>query len=397
MAWSYLDEEGARRHAGRLDAEAADGRLRGPLHGVPIGVKDVFHVAGMPTTVGAAEFAHSTPDSDALCVARLRAAGAVIVGKTTTTEMAYFEPSATRNPWNTGHTPGGSSSGSAAAVAAQMVPAALGSQTIGSVLRPAAFCGVIGYKGTHGLVPGDGVVPLAGLSLDHVGTFGRTVRDVELLMGIMAGRPLIAPDVWQPRFSIAPELLDRAEPAVADAVAGAAARFEEAGAIVTQVGLPESFAAIHDAGQAILAGEFSTSQAGLFRQHAASYRQRTRDLIESGLSQRTHEYVAAQITRAALQEEMRPILQEFGSLLLPSAPGTAPAGLDYTGDPWFCAPWSSIGYPAISLPNGTDAQGLPHAVQVVGLGGADASLLALARWCEEALDPIAFPGQIPTH
>ena len=189
-AWSYIDDAGARATARERDAEARAGRLRGPLHGVPVGVKDVIDVAGMTTTAGAARFAHTEPTEDATCVARLRAAGAVIVGKTTTTELAYFEPSPTRNPCNPAHTPGGSSSGSAAAVGAGMVPVSLGTQTIGSVLRPAAYCGVVGFKGTHGIVPGDGIVPLAALSLDHVGVLARSVEDVGLVFGLLADAPV---------------------------------------------------------------------------------------------------------------------------------------------------------------------------------------------------------------
>ncbi len=166
-AWTYVDEAGARAVARERLAEARAGRLRGPLHGVPVGVKDIFHVAGMPTTAGARPWAHTKPAEDAASVALLRAAGAIILGKTQTTEFAYRDPAPTKNPWKDGHTPGGSSAGSAAAVAARMVPLALGSQTVGSVLRPAAYCGVVGFKGTHGLVPLDGVIPLA-WSLDHV-------------------------------------------------------------------------------------------------------------------------------------------------------------------------------------------------------------------------------------
>jgi len=384
-AWAHVDEAGARATARKCDDEARAGSLRGPLHGVPVGVKDVIDVAGMTTTAGAAAFAHTEPTGDATCVARLRAAGAVIVGKTTTTELAYFEPSPTRNPCNPAHTPGGSSSGSAAAVGARMVPVALGTQTIGSVLRPAAYCGVVGFKGTHGLVPGDGVVPLAALSLDHVGVLARSVEDVGLVFGLLADAPVEQIEPRAPRIAVARELLERAEADVAERVWAAAERLGDAGATVTEITLPQSFAAIHDAGQAVLAGEFATFQSALYRAHADEYRPRTRGLIEEGLAQHTHEYVRAQQARARFRAEIVPLLEDAGALLTPSAAGTAPAGLDFTGDPWFCAPWSSIGAPAISLPNGIGADSLPHAIQLVGPTGSDGELLGLAGWCERVL------------
>src|SRR5215831_15459617 len=188
LAWAHVDAAGARAIARERESEARGGRVRGPLHGVPVGVKDIFDVAGMPTTGGARAFAHTQPTADAAAVARIRAAGAIVLGKTVTTEFAYRDPVPTRNPWNHGHTPGGSSAGSAAAVAARMAPLGLGSQTVGSVLRPAAYCGVVGFKGTHGLVPVGGVIPLA-WSLDHVGVLTRSVADAALGAGARAARP----------------------------------------------------------------------------------------------------------------------------------------------------------------------------------------------------------------
>ena len=388
-AWAHIDEAGARAAARERDAEARAGTLRGPLHGVPVGVKDVIDVAGMTTTAGAGRFAHTEPTEDATCVARLRAAGAVIVGKTTTTELAYFEPSPTRNPCNPAHTPGGSSSGSAAAVGAGMVPVSLGTQTIGSVLRPAAYCGVVGFKGTHGIVPGDGIVPLAALSLDHVGVLARSVEDVGLVFGLLADAPVAPVEPRAPRIAVARELLERAEPEVTERAAAAVERLGDAGATITEIALPESFAAIHDAGQSVLAGEFATFQSALYREHAEEYRPRTRGLIEEGLAQHTLEYVRAQQARARFRADITPLLERGGALLTPTAAGTAPAGLDFTGDPWFCAPWSSIGAPALSLPNGVDADGLPHAIQLVGPTGGDSELLGLAGWCEGVLDPVS--------
>ena len=383
-AWAHVDEAGARAVARERHAEARAGRFRGPLHGVPVGIKDIFHVAGMTTTCGAAPAFHVSATEDATAVARLRAAGAIILGKAHTTEFAYFEPAPTRNPWNTAHTPGGSSSGAAAAVAARMTPLALGTQTVGSVLRPAAYCGVVGFKGTHGLIPTEGVVPLA-WSLDHVGVFARAVADVALTASVLAGRPLTGPEPRPPRLALAPELVDRAAPDTAAEVRAAAARFARAGATVDEVKLPASFAGVHAAGRTVLEAEASAYHEPLHQAHAAAYRPRTRELIESGLARPAVAYVRAQRARLAFREEVMPLLAGHDALLSPTAPAPAPEGMA-TGDPWFCAPWSFAGVPACSLPSGVSAPGLPHAVQLVAAAERDAELLAVAAWCERVLD-----------
>ncbi len=278
LAWVHVDEAGARKAAREREAEAREKKFRGPLHGVPVAIKDIIDVAAMPTTCGAAAFAHRQPAEDAACIARLRAVGAIILGKVATTEFAYFEPAATRNPWNTAHTPGGSSSGSAASVAARMVPLALGSQTVGSVLRPAAYCGVVGFKGTFAAIPTDGVNPLA-QSLDHVGIFAREVADIRLAFAILSGSAL-RQSALPPHFALAPELIERASAEVAASVRAAADRLAAAGATVSEIALPKSFAGIHAAGRAVMEGEFAASQEALHRDHAADYRPRTRALIE---------------------------------------------------------------------------------------------------------------------
>jgi aspartyl-tRNA(Asn)/glutamyl-tRNA(Gln) amidotransferase subunit A len=355
-AWASLDEAGARAIARERTEEARADRRRGPLHGIPVAIKDIFHVAGMTTTCGAAPAFHSTPTADAASVARLRAAGAVVLGKAHTTEFAYFEPGPTRNPWNPAHTPGGSSSGSAAAVGARMVPLALGTQTVGSVLRPAAYCGVVGFKGTYDLIPTDGVVPLA-WSLDHVGIFARRVADVALAADVLAARPLGVPAPRPPRLALVPELLERATPEVASLIRATADRFASAGATVREVALPASFAGVHAAGRAVLEVE------------AAGY----------------HE----QRARHAFRRDVTPLLAEHDALLSPTAPSPAPEGLAATGDPWFCAPWSFAGVPAISLPIGVSSLGLPHAIQLVAAAGHDAKILAVAAWCERV---VGFEG-----
>jgi aspartyl-tRNA(Asn)/glutamyl-tRNA(Gln) amidotransferase subunit A len=391
-AWVHVDEAGALAAARAREAEARAGRITGPLHGVPVGIKDIFHVSGMVTTCGAGPFAHQRPAEDATSVARLRAAGAIILGKAATTEFAYFEPAATGNPWKPTHTPGGSSSGSAAAVAARMVPLALGSQTVGSVLRPAAYCGVVGFKGTHGLVPTDGVIPLA-WSLDHVGIFARSVADVSLTLGVLARRAFAGTAPSAPRLALVAELLDGATPETASRVRAAAEAFARAGAVVSEVTLPASFAEIHAAGQTVLRGEVAAYHEALFRAHEAEYRPRTRALIAEGLALPAPAYVRAQHARDRFRADMLPQLASFDALLSPTAPSVAPEGLASTGDPWHCAPWSFIGTPAISLPIGVGGHGLPHAVQLIGLPDEDARLLAIARWCEAVLGPGAAPPE----
>ena len=387
MAWAHLDADGARAAARAQDA----GTARGVLRGVPIGVKDIFHVQGMPTTAGSRPFAHSRPASDATSVARLRAAGAVILGKTHTTEFAFRDPAPTRNPWNPRHTPGGSSSGSAAAVAARMVPAALGTQTVGSVLRPAAYCGVVGFKPTHGLVPADGVIPLA-WSLDHVGVFARSVLDVALVLGVLTGRGLDPVPVGALRLALAPELLERATPEMATHVRGLADRFAAAGAKVTEVKLPAEFATLHAAGQRVLEVEAAAYHRDAFAQHEKDYGKNLAEMIRIGLGHSAVDYVAANRARLAFRDAVMPLLSAHDALISPTAPATPPEGLGFTGDASLCAPWSSAGVPSISLPSGvSDVSRLPLAVQLTQAAGADARLLGVAAWCERVLGAMPAP------
>jgi aspartyl-tRNA(Asn)/glutamyl-tRNA(Gln) amidotransferase subunit A len=383
QAWAHVDAQGALAAAHELAREAKGARLRGPLHGVPIGAKDIFHVAGMPTTAGAGAFTHSNPTTDAASIALMRAAGAIVLGKTHTTQFAYRDPAPTKNPWKAGHTPGGSSAGSAAAVAARMVPLALGSQTVGSVLRPAAYCGVVGVKPTHGLIPVAGVIPLA-WSLDHVGVFGRSVADAALALGVLARRNLAPGPARAPRLALAPELLSHASPEVADHVQVVARAFTRAGASVVEVKLPASFGELHAAGRVVLESEAATYHARDFGAHAADYGPEIRRGIEAGLKISATAYLAANRLRLAFRDEVMPLLNAHDALLSPTAPAPAP-DLSTTGDAWHCAPWSYAGVPSASLPSGLASSGLPLAIQLVQAAGAEARLLAVAAWCEREL------------
>jgi aspartyl-tRNA(Asn)/glutamyl-tRNA(Gln) amidotransferase subunit A len=390
QAWAHVDADGALAAARERDAETRAGRVRGPLHGVPLGIKDIFDVAGLPTTAGARAFAHTLPTRDSGAVARLRAAGAIVLGKTHTTQFAYRDPSPTRNPWNPAHTPGGSSSGSAAAVAARMVPGAIGSQTVGSILRPGAFCGVVGLKGPHGLVPLDGVVPLA-WSLDHAGPFARSVPDATLMLAVLAERVLEPLDVQSPRLVVGRQLFERAEPDLRrhlDAVVG---RLTDAGARVTELTLPAAYAEIHAAGQVVLEAEAATYHEATFTKYAADYGPGMAEMVARGLRRPAIEYVAANRARLAFRDAMIPLLEAQDALLSPTAPGPAPAGLGWTGDASLCAPWTSAGVPSITLPTGLDAGGLPLALQLVQAPSGLARLLGVAAWCERVLGFSARP------
>ena len=391
QAWAHVDEAGARAEALTLEAEARSGRCRGPLHGVPVGIKDIIHVAGMPTTAGARPWAHTRPTTDAPVVTRLRAAGAIILGKTHTTQFAYRDPAPTRNPWNLEHTPGGSSAGSGAAVAARMVPVALGTQTVGSILRPAGYCGVVGFKATHDLTPADAVIPLA-WSLDHVGVLTRSVDDAALALGVLAGRELTVTPHGAPTIALAPQLLARAEPDNAAQIRATAEALARAGARVVEVELPPSFARIHDVGRMVLEAETAAYHAADFAEHADEYGPGIRAAVEAGLRHSAVAYIKANRARLEFRDAVMPILERHDVLLTPTAPGPAPAGLTSTGDAWFCAPWSSSGVPAITLPSGVAPSGLPYAVQLVAAAGREASLLGVAAWCEGVLRFSAVPA-----
>ncbi|MGH7310186.1 MAG: amidase [Candidatus Rokuibacteriota bacterium] len=389
-AWVHLDEAGALDRAREREAQARAGQLVGPLHGVPVGIKDIIDVAGMPTTFGARAWAHRRAATDATCVARLRAAGAIILGKTVTTEFAYRDPSPTRNPWNRGHTPGGSSAGSGAAVGSRMVPLALGSQTVGSVLRPAAYCGVAGFKGTHGLVPVDGVVPLA-WSLDHVGVFARSVSDVALALGVLIDRELELVAVPRPRLAWAPSALATAAPDMVAHVRAATDRFAAAGAEIVAVTLPPSYAAGREASAIVLEVEAAAYHEEFFAAHEGDYGPEMGALVQAGLKRGATEYARANRRRLAFRDEIMPLLAAHDALIMPTAPSPAPAGLASTGDGSFCAPWSNAGVPAITLPSGLSPSGLPYAVQLVQAAGASSRLLAVAAWCERVLNFTARP------
>jgi Asp-tRNA(Asn)/Glu-tRNA(Gln) amidotransferase A subunit family amidase len=383
-AWAFVAPDAALAEARARDADLLAGRPIRPLHGIPVGIKDIIDVAGMPTTAGAQAFAHSQPMRDAALVARLRAMGAVIVGKTVATPFAYRDPAQTRNPWALEHTPGGSSSGSAAAVAAGHVPVGIGTQTIGSILRPAAFCGVVGLKGDHGDVPMDGVFPLAP-SLDHVGVLASRVLDAAIVQRALTDRPVVVRESDAPRFAAPSELLELAEPGSRRHLDRLLTRLAEAGATIVREPLPVPIDEVLRAGLTVLEAEAAAQHRELFASHADEYAPNIRRLVETGLTRTPEDLVSANRIRSAFRAAVAPWLAGFDAVLSPVAPGPAPLLGAGTGDPTLCGPWSYAGVPAISIPTGLDEDGLPLAMQLVGAPSSLDRLTGAATWCERVV------------
>ncbi len=369
-------------------AEPAPVVVTGLLAGLPIGVKDVIDTADMPTESGTAVHRGRRPSEDAASVVLLRRAGATVLGKTVTTELASFSPGPTGNPHAPGHTPGGSSSGSAAAVAAGMVPAALGTQTAGSVVRPATFCGVAGYAATRGELPMRGVQPLAP-GLDTLGAFAREVADLALVRAALLDAPVARPAApVAPRLAVweAPELeapMRAALRAAVGTLVGAGAQIErpDLGAIVAEL------ASLHE-----LVMRFEVAR-------TLAWEDDRRDLlsdhlvreIDAGLAVAVPELHAARERIEELRAKLDGVLASCDAVLAAGAAGPAPAGLEATGSPAQSRPWHLLGLPAVALPTGVDPAGLPLGVQLVGRRWADDALLALGSWAEAALPRAVRP------
>lgn len=399
QAWVHLDRAGARATAQQRADEVARGILHGPLHGVPFGAKDIFYTAGLPTEAGSKVLAGFVPAYDATSVARLKDAGAVLVGKLHTTEFATYDPAPTRNPWNLACTPGGSSSGSAAAVAARMVPLALGTQTIGSNVRPAAYCGLVGLKPTFGRISTRGVIPLT-YTQDHVGLMARSVEDIALGLLAVAGHDPEDPSSSRqpvpdylaaltrrrpPRVGLVREFfLERATAEVARVITETADRLARAGATIEEVKLPPSFRAVHAAAHLIMRSDTASIHAELYAQKADLYRPAIRSAIEMGMLLTGDLYVRSLRIRRQFRRELAPLLARYDVLLTPTTPAPAPEGMA-TGDPLFQVPWSLSGLPSITVPCGLAASGLPLGIQLVSAAFTELALLAAAAWCEDVL------------
>ena len=376
-AWCALDAESALATARSLDARGA----LGLLGGLPLGVKDIIATAGLPTRYGSPIYEDFRPDADAYCVARAREAGAVVLGKTVTTEFAYFSPGPTVNPRRPGHTPGGSSSGSAAAVADGMVPLAFGTQTAGSLIRPASFCGVFALKPGHGSVRLDGIKPFAP-SLDTLGWLARSAEDLELMRCAMAGivfEPLALQDARALRIGVC----RTHEWASADA--GGAAAFEQAvrclaaaGAGLRELELPASTAGLLEAQKTVMAFEAARQLDAEWRRHPGQLSDALKALLQAGRACTETAYRHACDQAEQGRRLVRGSMQDFDALLVPAAPGEAPAGLSATGDPVFNRVWTLLGLPCVNVPGLRGPQGLPIGVQLVGHPGRERELLKAA-------------------
>jgi aspartyl-tRNA(Asn)/glutamyl-tRNA(Gln) amidotransferase subunit A len=404
-AWVQVCEHEALEEARLCDKETRTGRWRGDLHGIPIGVKDIIHVKGMWTRAGCSVYEAHVAESDASAVYRLRKAGAILLGKTETTPFANNDPTITRNPWNQEHTPGGSSSGSGAAVADRMCLAALGTQTGGSVLRPAAYNGIVGFKPTYGYISVEGVIPVS-WSMDHIGVLARCVEDAGILsrlmrddhplpyapMAAIAKSPLKRAPGTPPRLGSILEYFEtQVSPEALNHFSFVRDKFKQAGADVVDVRLPKSFNYEAIAHPIILQAELSSYHQTLFESHQGQYPPNIRARIEKGMKILALQYIEALHQRIAFQKEMFDLLESVDAVFMPTADSTAPMGLTFTGSHAFCRPWTFSGFPSISIPSGLDNQGLPFAVQLASQPMTDDNLIEVARWCEQVLAFIHSP------
>jgi Asp-tRNA(Asn)/Glu-tRNA(Gln) amidotransferase A subunit family amidase len=384
-AWAHLDAEFARAQARAADAAKAAGKPLGPLHGVPVGIKDIIDTQDLATEHGTPAFAGRRPSHDAEVVRRLKSAGAIILGKTVTTELAFYGPGKTRNPADPNRTPGGSSSGSAAAVADFHVPLALGSQTAGSILRPASYCGVMGFKPTFGLIPLDGVIEQSP-PLDTLGGYARSAADLALLTAVLSGTPCALPDLsarplrlvfiktpaWPQGDQVMRDSLERLALANTD--------------VVDEMGMPASFDDTGGLQRAVQFHDIAKNYGPIVDKHAAVMSPKLKEVIAEGRTVSDAEYEAARARREPLTQSLDHIFAEYDAILTPAAQGVAPQGLSATGSPMFNFIWTYLGLPAISIPLLT-VGGLPLGVQLVAPRGADARLLAVADRAMRSLKP----------
>jgi len=394
QAWAYLDPDYALKQAASADAWRAAGNPLGPLHGVPVGIKDIIDTRDMPTEDGTILHAGRTPWHDAKVVDLLRCAGAIILGKTVTTELATYAPGKTRNPHNPAHTPGGSSSGSAAAVAAGMVPLALGTQTNGSLIRPAAYCGTFAFKPTRGTVSCQGILRQSA-QLDQPGVFARNVEDLALIGEVVAAydadepamRPRPAPALRRiceeappmpPKLALVrtpwwPELAD-------DTRAGFDELMDHLGDDAGEFVLPASATKVLDWHRTIMEAEIAANFADDYARGGDRMSASLREQIARGQAVTAVDYLQACARIPVITEALDEVFDRYDAILTPAVAGPAPHGLESTGNPLFCTLWTFCGMPAVNLPLLQSADGLPVGVQLVGRPGDDARLLRTARW-----------------
>jgi Asp-tRNA(Asn)/Glu-tRNA(Gln) amidotransferase A subunit family amidase len=389
-AWQHFAPESALERAEALDAGVSGGQTAGVLHGSSIGVKDIIDVAGMPTTYGSAIYADHVPSGTAACVAALERAGAIVPGKTVSTEFAYYTPGKTKNPWNVSHTPGGSSMGSAAGVACGMVTGAIGTQTNGSVIRPAAYCGIVGYKPSFGAIANHGTLD-PWPTIDQTGVFARSVADAALLAAVISmperkAHATVMPFKGSPRLAVVRSpVWHLAAPEQKDLVAANAATLRHAGGNVFEAELPPEFMEAHRVHRAILAYEGARHFRELQARERARISPQLNALLDEGAAMEVQHYDTAVSDMLRLQQAFAAWMGNYDAVLTPPATGEAPGTLLETGSPAFCTIWSLLGVPALTLPTGLGPHGLPLGLQVVGARDDDARLLSVAAWCEARL------------
>jgi Asp-tRNA(Asn)/Glu-tRNA(Gln) amidotransferase A subunit family amidase len=399
QAWIYFDAEHALTQARRADELRAAGNPLGPLHGVPVGIKDIIDTGDMPTEDGTPLHAGRNPWHDAKVVELLRSAGAVIMGKTVTAELATFSPGKTRNPHNLEHTPGGSSSGSAAAVAAGMVPLALGTQTNGSLIRPAAYCGVFGFKPSRDLISRQGILRQSE-RLDQPGGFARSIEDVALLGEILSAYDADEPGMT-PRANVPMLRVCKEEPPFppklaliktpwwpqldADTQEGYGELVEHLTENVGEFVLPDSAAAVLDWHRTVMEADIAANYVTEYEQGADKLSASLREQIERGRNVKAFDYLQSLARIPLVTEALEEIFDRYDAILTPAVAGAAPHGLASTGNPMFCTLWTFCGMPALSLPLLQSGNGMPVGVQLVGRIGDDARLLRTARWLVESV------------
>ncbi len=401
QAWVTIDREEVLTNAKQREEEAKQGRTRGLLHGVPVGLKDIFYTAGMKTAAGSKVYADFVPDFDATSVAKIKEAGGIILGKAVTTEFATSDPSPTYSPWNLEHTPGGSSSGSSVAVATKTVGAALGSQTGGSTCRPAAYNGIVGLKATYGRISRYGVVPVS-WSLDHVGILVRTVEDAALMLQVMSGEDAndpgsssepvpdflkqMAENNKPPRIGVVSQYYaEKSTPETWAHTQEVVNKLKTAGAEIVELGLPDSFGTCHSAQRVVMNVECAAFHEQFHATQAEDYGPRVRSGMEMGMLVPATKYLQAMRLRRQFRQDMVQTVQQVDAVLTPATPAPAPKDRNTTGDASFQVPWTSSGLPTVTLPSGLSQDGMPLAVQLGGLPFEEGKLLGVAKWCETAL------------
>ena len=401
-AWITIDREEVLTNAKQREEEAGRGDIRGALHGVPVGLKDIFYTAGMKTAAGSKVYADFVPEFDATCVVKIKEAGGIILGKAVTTEFATSDPSPTYNPWNFEHTPGGSSSGSSVAVATKTVGAALGSQTGGSTCRPAAYNGIVGLKATYGRISRYGVVPVS-WSLDHVGILVRTVEDAALMLQVISGEDARdpgsssepVPDYLMqmnehnkpPRIGVVSDYYsDKSTPETWAHTQKVVQKLKASGAEIVEIGLPHSFGSCHSAQRIVMNVECAAFHEQFHATQAEDYGPRVRSGMEMGMLVPATKYLQAMRLRRQFRHDMVQMVGQVDVVLTPATPAPAPNDRTTTGDASFQVPWTSSGLPTVTLPSGLSETGMPLAVQLGGLPFEEGKLLGASKWCENVLD-----------